>query len=210
MTGTLLAPAPHHIARRGALRTSDVLAPETWDELRLGAAFVAGDEAALAEMYRRWSALVHTLAARTLGSIAEAEDVTQQVFVNAWRGRATYQAGRPLGGWLTGITRNVVADSLERRARDRRDALAVAHEANALPAVLNDVAQVVDRVTVADEMGRLGEPQQTILGLAFYEDLTHDQIATRLGLPLGTVKSHIRRSLTRLRERLEVNDGARG
>jgi len=49
-------------------------------------------------MYRRWSALVHTLAARALGGASEADDITQQVFVNAWRGRASYTDGRPLGG----------------------------------------------------------------------------------------------------------------
>jgi RNA polymerase sigma factor (sigma-70 family) len=197
--------------RRGTLTSSPVSllrAPSTWDDVEVARAFSAGDETGLAEAYRRWSGLVHTLALRSLRDESDAQDVTQQVFVNAWRGRSGYDANRAvLPAWLTGITRNAIADVHARRARQRRDELAAVATVETVTEA--EQAGVAERLTVADELSRLGEPQRTIIALAFYDDLTHDQISQRLELPLGTVKSHIRRSLTRLRDRLEVDHAAR-
>jgi RNA polymerase sigma-70 factor (ECF subfamily) len=173
------------------------------------AAFAAGREQALAEAYRQFAPLLHTLALRSLGSRAAAEDATQEVFIRAWRSRATYNpAAAPVPAWLVGIARNVIADAVAAAAREQRKVRAVAE---GLPdpdhggAVAEDMA---DRLLLDGELGRLGEPQGSIMRLAFYEDLTHEQIAHRLDLPLGTVKSHIRRSLSRLRHRLEVDNAA--
>ncbi|MCS5718041.1 sigma-70 family RNA polymerase sigma factor [Herbiconiux sp. CPCC 205763] len=180
----------------------------TTDEQTVADAFRAGDENALAEAYTRWSPLIHTLALRSLGDAHEAEDVTQKVFVSAWRSRGRYDPSRArLGGWLVGIARHCIADAHEARARRRRTEEAYAAEASTVVAAdTADVAGVADRVMMADELERLEPIPQKVMKLAFYDDLTHAQIADTLGLPLGTVKSHIRRSLVRLRTRLEVND----
>lgn len=169
--------------------------------------FVNGDQAALAVLYKRWSPLVYSLALRSLRSVVEAEDVTQRVFIAAWRSRERYDESRSrFPTWLMGIARNKVFDAFEVAARDRRDR-------EALIAVLNTEAlawpdDIADRLLLEDEMARLPDQAQGVMKLAFYDQLSHSQISERLELPLGTVKSHIRRSLDRMRTRLEVDDAA--
>jgi RNA polymerase sigma factor (sigma-70 family) len=180
------------------------------DDAEVSAAFARGEEWALAEAYRRWSPLVHTLALRKLGAAADAEDVTQQVFISAWQGRNRFDAERGvLGAWIVGITRYATADVL--RARDRQLRLVERTAATLDPPGDERRAEtdvVADALVVDSGMAQLGQPQRQVVELAFFEGLTHDQIARRLEMPLGTVKSHIRRALRRLRDHLEVSDAA--
>ena len=123
----------------------------------------------------------------------------------AWRSRASFDRDRgTLGGWLVTITRNKVADALRARQRDSRVLLQVTGGA-AVSAPEAPSDRVVDRIVLADELAQLPESQRLVMVLAFYSDLTHEQIARVLALPLGTVKSHIRRGLLRMRSRLEAN-----
>lgn len=176
------------------------------DDAELARRLASGDPDALKTMYDRWSRLVYTLAARSLGDLAEAEDVTQRTFVSAWTSREMFVPDRgSLGGWLVGIARRRIADAHEARSRAARLEEAVISEALA-PAA--DPVDVEDTLVIAHEIEALDPDAQTVIRLAFYDDLTHAQIAERLAMPLGTVKSHIRRSLVRLRTRLEAADVA--
>jgi len=180
------------------------------DDVALGRAFAAGDESALRAAYDRWGGLVHAFCVRSLASRDDAEEATAQVFVNAWRGRDGFDVERgSLAGWLLGIARRVVADAHAAAARTR--ALQEAIEAREGRRPLEDALgpdQLVDRLLVTDAMARLRPEQRQAVGLAFYDGLTHEQVASAMGLPLGTAKTHIRRGLAVLRRRLEV-DGAR-
>ncbi|GAA4961049.1 siderophore-interacting protein [Streptomyces caelestis] len=177
---------------------------ETRYEEELARGLVAADEEAFAAIYRRWGPLVHTMASRSLGDACEADDVTQQVFIGAWRGRHGFRPERGvLGAWLVGITRRKIVDALAARTRRLSLVDSAAHDTAPTGSATGAPDHVLDRVLLVQALARLPHAQREVLCMAFYEDLTQVQIAERTGLPLGTVKSHTRRGLHRLRLAIE-------
>ncbi len=167
-------------------------------ETTLEERFVAGDEAALKEVFDTHAGLVMSICRRTVGP--DAEDVAQQVFVAAWKGRRSFSPDKgSIPGWLSGIAKFKAVDHL--RAKGRRPQNA-GHEVeeSASPAV--DVGRVADRVVLTQALGQLSEERRRVVALAFFEDFTHQEISEHLAMPLGTVKSHIRRGLESLRSSL--------
>ncbi len=161
--------------------------------------FVAGDETALKEVFDTHAGLVLSICRRTVGP--DAEDVAQQVFVAAWKGRGSFNPTKgSLPGWLSGIAKFKAVDHL--RAKGRRPQNA-GHEVEESASQAVDVGRVADRVVLTQALGQLSEERRRVVALAFFEDFTHQEISEHLAMPLGTVKSHVRRGLESLRSALE-------
>ncbi|RMB57494.1 RNA polymerase sigma factor [Tessaracoccus antarcticus] len=171
----------------------------------LATRLASGDETALHEAFTRWSRLVHTIARSALGSSADADDVTQQVFIAAWKSRTTLRpSDEALPAWLLGIAKFKITDAL--RARTRTFRAEESAKLDASPEIITHVNDVLDRVVVRDALESLGDPRGQVLRMVFLEDKTHDVVSRELGIPLGTVKSHVRRGLEKLRNIFEEVD----
>ena len=173
-------------------------------------AFISGDDTALKEIYERHSSLVFSFCTRSLGAV-RAADATQEVFLAAWRSRDRYRPeSGSLPAWIMGIARFKVIDILR---SDGRTPMSVdmtgsgeSREADGLGGTPSEnvaISLTGERMLLAEAIKQLPDRAQEMIRLKFFEDLTQAQIAERCDLPLGTVKSDIRRSLVRLRLHLE-------
>ena len=181
----------------------------SWTEDRAGdqaalARMAQGDGDAVAELYDRHARSIYSLALRILGDEAEAEDVVQDVFSQAWHQAARYSSTRgAVAAWLLTLARSRAIDRLRaRRSRpsDLADDRAVGNVVDEAPPADSQVlsSEQVSRVRAAlDELPLL---QRAALELAYYDGLTHAEIAARLEQPLGTVKTRIRLAMTKLRD----------
>ena len=162
----------------------------------------AGDQRAMAELYDRYSSVVYAVALRVLGDTGAAEDVLQEVFLQLWRNPSAFDAARgSLGSWLAVITRNRAIDSLRKR-RPETDIEDV------VLSVAPDLAGDAERARVAEKvrgvMGSMASAQRSALEMAYWEGMSHSEIANKTGEPLGTVKTRIRSGLIALRKAFQT------
>jgi RNA polymerase sigma-70 factor (ECF subfamily) len=161
-------------------------------------ALKSGDQSAMAELYDRYSSVVYAVALRVLGDTGSAEDILQEVFLQLWRNPGAFDAARgSLGAWLAVITRNRAIDSLRKR-RPQTDIEDV------IVSVAPDLASEADRSRAAAKirgvLGAMPAPQRSALEMAYFEGMSHMEIADKTGEPLGTIKTRIRAGLIALRK----------
>lgn len=175
-----------------------------------------GDRAAFATLYERTRARLFGVVLRIQSDRAQAEDVLQEVYVNVWRAAQSFNASlsQPFT-WLASIARNRAIDSLRRaqaapqtvsvagRPDDEDERSMLDEMASETPGPLELLEQAAQASRVQHCMDGLTREQQQSLALAYYQGLSHTEVATQMGEPLGTVKSWVRRGLQGLKECLE-------
>jgi RNA polymerase sigma-70 factor (ECF subfamily) len=168
------------------------------DEAALVARIRSGDESAMGELYDHYSGIVYGVALRVLGNTMAAEDVVQEVFLQFWRNPQAFQADRGrLAPWLAVIARNRSIDVLRKRQPE--------YDIHELPIASgvdleSEAARKIAVEKVRGVLAQLPPEQRKALELAFFEGLTHSEIAGKTGEPLGTVKTRIRAALLALRK----------
>jgi RNA polymerase sigma-70 factor (ECF subfamily) len=174
-----------------------------------------GDRAAFATLYERSSSHLFAVVLRICRDRAQAEDILQEVYVNVWRAAGGFDAAQsqPLT-WLTSIARNRAIDSLRRAqtqpqfqttttTADDEDSDVYDATADDNPGPLELLSRAADARALSHCMQDLSAPQRQSVALAFYDGLSHGEVADKMGQPLGTVKSWVRRALMSLKVCLE-------
>ena len=164
-----------------------------------------GDRLAFNHLYDLTAPNLVAISLRVCRQRQMAEDVLQEAYIRVWHYASAYDSarGQPMA-WLATIVRRLAIDALRRRGPlDQLGESGRMHEAVEEAVVLDDVIRAMDARIVHRCLDQLRGSQRACLLLAFFEDLSHAEVGNRLDLPLGTVKSHIRRGLQHLRRCLQ-------
>jgi RNA polymerase sigma-70 factor, ECF subfamily len=176
-------------------------------DIDLIASLRQGNQHALSIIYDRYGSLVYTLALKLLDRRDEAEDLTQDVFLSFWKQVKFDPTRAKLSSYLCLITRSRAIDKLRSRRSEQKSIerlkQIVVGEPN-LPTPLDSATQSEQQTIVRQSLLTLSEQQRHVLELSYYHDLSQSAIATKLNLPLGTVKTHMRQGLIKLRQLLQL------
>ena len=158
------------------------------------------DADAFEALYDEYHRLVYGVALRMLGDASAAEDITQAVFLKVWSAPDLFRSGN-FGAWIARVARNRALDVLRSRA---------SHQELELPQSLPETEAIedaafarLDRARVHEALDRLPSEQRQPIELGFFDGITHEEIARRTGIPLGTIKTRIRSGLRKLRTALD-------
>jgi RNA polymerase sigma-70 factor (ECF subfamily) len=160
----------------------------------------AKDVAAFEQLYDGYHRLVFGIALRMTSDATMAEDVTQSVFLKLWSSPDAFRDGN-FSAWISRVARNRVLDVLRSRANKPAEEIPAD-----LPADLSlddDVFARIDAQRVRTALAALGEEQRSLIEMGFFGGITHEEIARRTGIPLGTIKTRIRTGLRRMRDVLQ-------
>lgn len=183
------------------MRISGTQAPNNHDEAALIERVRAGDETAMAEIYDRYSGIVYGVALRVLADTGTAEDVLQEVFLQLWRNPQVFDANRgKMTSWLAVIARNRAIDHLRKRPlEDDITDLPISTGVN----LENESAQRLAVEKIRSLLASLPQEQRRAMEMAFFEGMTHTEIASKTGEPLGTIKTRIRAGLLAVRKAVQ-------
>ena len=188
----------------GSVESVESTLPQPEDGALL-AALARGEPGACASLYDRYAGVLFTLCLRILGSRADAEEALGDVFLELWRHPERYDPRRGnLLGYLVTLTRSRAIDRLRARKKHASAETELSDLAGSDGTPLQETLFAERAAHIARALSELGPEQREAIELAFYSDLSHAEVASRLGQPLGTIKSRIRTGLIRLRDSLRT------
>jgi len=177
------------------------------EEQQLMEALLAGDDDAIRTLYTRFGRPVYSMGLRLLGTREAAEELTQDVFVTAWRKAARFDPARGrLSTWLMTIAHNLAVDRLRRDTGVTRPTLVLVDEVPETAGGEDEEALVMDRDAAVRALSTLSHAERRLLARAYFRGMTAREIAEADGIPLGTVKTRLRTALIKVRKAHERKD----